>query len=76
MSGSSALSLGATGRSGRSSEGDHAEIADPENDEAPNTEGPIRENHRFGDELVWWERRAIDPVATARMLWISTRRIE
>ena len=35
-----------------------------------------RDNHRFGDEVAWWERRAIDPVATARMLWISTRRIE
>ena len=22
---------------------------------------------------TWWERRAINPVATARMLWISTR---
>ena len=35
-----------------------------------------RDNHRFGDEVAWWERRAIDPVATSRMLWISTRRIE
>jgi hypothetical protein len=35
-----------------------------------------RDNHNFGDEVAWWERRAIDPVATARMLWISTRRIE
>jgi hypothetical protein len=35
-----------------------------------------RDIHRFGDEVAWWERRAIDPVATARMLWISTRRIE
>jgi hypothetical protein len=35
-----------------------------------------RDNHSFGDEVAWWERRAIDPVATARMLWISTRRIE
>jgi hypothetical protein len=32
-----------------------------------------RENHRFGDEAAWWGRRAIDPVATSRMLWISTR---
>jgi hypothetical protein len=24
----------------------------------------------------WWERRAIDPLATSRMLWISTRRID
>jgi len=35
-----------------------------------------RDNHRFGDEVAWWERRAIDPVATSRMLWISTRRID
>jgi ERF superfamily len=35
-----------------------------------------RDIHTFGDEVAWWERRAIDPVATARMLWISTRRIE
>jgi hypothetical protein len=35
-----------------------------------------QDNHRFGDEVAWWERRAIDPVATSRMLWVSTRRIE
>jgi hypothetical protein len=35
-----------------------------------------RDNHSFGDEVTWWERRAIDPVATSRMLWVSTRRIE
>lgn len=35
-----------------------------------------RDIHSFGDEVAWWERRAIDPVATARMLWVSTRRIE
>jgi hypothetical protein len=35
-----------------------------------------RDNHNFGDEVTWWERRAIDPVATSRMLWVSTRRIE
>ena len=34
-----------------------------------------REIHSFGDEVAWWERHAIDPVATARTLWISTRRI-
>jgi len=34
-----------------------------------------QDNHRFGDEVAWWERRAIDPVATSR-LWMSTRRIE
>ena len=35
-----------------------------------------RDIHRFGDEVAWWESRAIDPVATARVLWVSTRRIE
>jgi hypothetical protein len=35
-----------------------------------------RDNHSFGDEVAWWERRAIDPIATSRMLWVSTRRIE
>jgi hypothetical protein len=35
-----------------------------------------RDVHRFGDEVAWWERRAVDPVTTARMLWISTRCIE
>jgi hypothetical protein len=35
-----------------------------------------RDVHSVGDELTWWERRAIDPLATSRMLWISTRRIE
>jgi hypothetical protein len=35
-----------------------------------------RDNHSFGDEVAWWERRAVDPVATARTLWVSTRRIE
>jgi hypothetical protein len=35
-----------------------------------------RDNHNFGDEVAWWERRAIDPVATARMLWTTTRLIE
>jgi ERF superfamily len=35
-----------------------------------------RDNHRFGDEVAWWERRAIDPIAMSRMLWVSTRRIQ
>jgi hypothetical protein len=35
-----------------------------------------RDVHRHGDEVAWWERRAIDPLATSRMLWVSTRRIE
>jgi hypothetical protein len=32
-----------------------------------------RDNHNHGDEVAWWERRAIDRVTTARMLWMSTR---
>jgi hypothetical protein len=35
-----------------------------------------RDNHRSGDEVAWWERRAIDPLATSRMFWIATRRNE
>jgi hypothetical protein len=35
-----------------------------------------RDVHSFGDEVAWWERRAIDPLATSRVLWVSTRRIE
>ena len=35
-----------------------------------------RDNHNFGDEVAWWEKRAIDPIATSRTLWVSTRRIE
>jgi hypothetical protein len=34
-----------------------------------------RDVHSHGDEIAWWERRAIDPLATSRMLWVSTRRI-
>ena len=34
-----------------------------------------RDVHSHGDELAWWKRRAIDPVATSRMLWVSTRGI-
>jgi hypothetical protein len=35
-----------------------------------------RDNHSCGDEVAWWERRAIDPVATSRALWLSTHHIE
>jgi hypothetical protein len=35
-----------------------------------------RDNHSFGDEVAWWGRRAIDPTATSRLLWVSTRHIE
>jgi hypothetical protein len=34
-----------------------------------------RDVHSFGNEISWWERRAIDPLATSLMLWVSTRRI-
>jgi hypothetical protein len=32
-----------------------------------------RDVHSVGDEVAWWERRAIDPLATSRVLWVSTR---
>jgi len=35
-----------------------------------------RDVHSVGDEVAWWERRAIDPLATSRVLWVSARRIE
>jgi hypothetical protein len=34
-----------------------------------------RDVHSVGDEIAWWERRTIDPLATSRALWSSTRRI-
>jgi hypothetical protein len=34
-----------------------------------------RDVHSHGDEVAWWERRAIDPLATSRALWVSTRRV-
>jgi hypothetical protein len=34
-----------------------------------------RDIHSFGDEVAWWEARAIDPIKTSRILWISTRRM-
>jgi hypothetical protein len=42
----------------------------------PLCRGRHRDNHNSGDEVAWWERRAIDPIATSRMLWVATRRIE
>lgn len=32
-----------------------------------------RDNHRHGDELAWWKRTAIDPVAISQKLWRTTR---
>jgi hypothetical protein len=29
-----------------------------------------RDSYSFGDEVGWWERQAIDPTATSRMLWV------
>jgi hypothetical protein len=34
-----------------------------------------RDVHNHGDEVACWERRAIDPLATSRVLWVSTRRV-
>jgi ERF superfamily len=34
-----------------------------------------RDVHSFGDEVAWWQKRAIDPLVTSRALWVSTRRI-
>jgi hypothetical protein len=34
-----------------------------------------RDVHSFGDEVAWWQRRAIDPLVTSRMLWVSTQHI-
>ena len=34
-----------------------------------------RDVHSVGDEVAWWERRAIDPLTTSRVLWVSTRRV-
>ncbi len=35
-----------------------------------------RDNHRYGDEVAWWSRRAIDPVESSRQFWTSTRHIQ
>jgi len=32
-----------------------------------------REIHRCGDEEAWWQNIGIDPLASARMLWLETR---
>jgi hypothetical protein len=34
-----------------------------------------RDVHSHGDEVAWWQRRAIDPLVTSRALWVSTQRI-
>jgi hypothetical protein len=34
-----------------------------------------RDVHSHGDEIAWWQKRAIDPLVTSRALWVSTQRI-
>ena len=31
-----------------------------------------REVHRCGDEAAWWKKAAVDPIGTARALWLET----
>jgi ERF superfamily len=38
----------------------------------PLCRGHHRELHRHGDEMAWWRKVAIDPVAAARALWLET----
>jgi hypothetical protein len=36
--------------------------------------GHHREAHRSGDEASWWSKAGIDPIGTARKLWIAARK--
>jgi hypothetical protein len=38
----------------------------------PLCRGHHRELHRHGDELAWWGKRGIEPVVTARDLWLDS----
>ncbi len=38
----------------------------------PLCRGHHREVHRYGDEATWWKNARIDPIVTARTLWIET----
>ena len=38
----------------------------------PLCRGHHRELHRYGDEAVWWQKVAIEPVVAARTLWLET----
>jgi hypothetical protein len=38
----------------------------------PLCRGHHREVHRSGDEAAWWEKTGIDPIVTARALWLET----
>jgi hypothetical protein len=34
--------------------------------------GHHREVHRYGDEAEWWGKVGIDPIGSARALWLRT----
>ena len=38
----------------------------------PLCRGHHRELHRRGDEAAWWQKAGIDPMASARALWLQT----
>ncbi len=38
----------------------------------PICRGHHREVHRHSDEVAWWRKAAIDPIAAARALWLET----
>jgi hypothetical protein len=38
----------------------------------PLCRGHHRELHRHGDEFVWWQKVAVEPVVAARALWLET----
>ena len=38
----------------------------------PMCRGHHRELHRSGDEAAWWRKSGIDPILTARTLWLET----
>jgi ERF superfamily len=38
----------------------------------PMCRGHHREVHRSGDEAAWWRKSGIDPILTARALWLDT----
>jgi hypothetical protein len=38
----------------------------------PLCRGHHREVHRCGDEAAWWQKAGVDPMASARALWLQT----
>src|SRR5580698_10020417 len=38
----------------------------------PLCRGHHRELHRYGDEAAWWTNLGLDPIATARTLWLES----